>query len=48
MRSAARCEDGNGTLAPSTAQTISFGDREYGLDEYGFLYPPSQWDEAFA
>jgi tRNA 2-thiouridine synthesizing protein E len=23
-------------------------DREYTLDEHGYLYPPEQWDEAFA
>ena len=28
--------------------TIAFGDREYQLDDYGFLDPPDQWDESFA
>ncbi len=30
-------------------RTISFGENKvYTLDEHGFLYPPEQWDEAFA
>lgn len=30
-------------------QTITFGEgKTYSLDEYGFLYPPEQWEEAFA
>lgn len=28
--------------------TIRFGEKEYTLDKQGFLYPPNQWDEAFA
>jgi tRNA 2-thiouridine synthesizing protein E len=28
--------------------TIHIGDRDYTLDDHGFLYPPEQWDEAFA
>jgi len=28
--------------------TVRIGDREYTLDERGFLFPPEQWDEAFA
>jgi tRNA 2-thiouridine synthesizing protein E len=28
--------------------SVRFGNREYTLDEYGFLFPPEQWDEAFA
>jgi tRNA 2-thiouridine synthesizing protein E len=27
---------------------VCFRSRSYTLDEYGFLYPPEQWDEAFA
>lgn len=30
------------------AQTIRIRNRDYTLDEHGFLYPPEQWDEAFA
>jgi len=30
------------------SESIRFGDREYTLDRQGFLYPPEQWDEAFA
>lgn len=30
-------------------RTVTFGgDKEYTLDGHGFLYPPRQWDEAFA
>ena len=29
-------------------KTITFGDREYTLDNRGFLNPPEQWDEVFA
>jgi TusE/DsrC/DsvC family sulfur relay protein len=29
-------------------KTITLGNRTYTLDEHGFLYPPDQWDEAFA
>ena len=28
--------------------SVRIGDREYALDERGFLFPPEQWDEAFA
>lgn len=27
---------------------MTFGQRTYTLDEHGFLFPPDQWDEAFA
>lgn len=27
---------------------FTFRDKTYELDEYGFLHPPDQWDEAFA
>jgi tRNA 2-thiouridine synthesizing protein E len=27
---------------------VTFGDKTYTLDKYGFLDPPEQWDEAFA
>jgi len=30
------------------SNVIRINDREYTLDEHGFLYPPEQWDEAFA
>jgi len=30
-------------------RTVTFGDgREYTLDQYGFLDPPTQWNESFA
>jgi tRNA 2-thiouridine synthesizing protein E len=36
-------------LQEQSPRTISFRDsKEYTLDEYGFLYPPEQWDEVFA
>jgi tRNA 2-thiouridine synthesizing protein E len=29
-------------------QTVTFEDKQYQLDEHGFLDPPEQWDEDFA
>ncbi len=38
-----------GSLSAKKPGTISFGNEKiYSLDEHGFLYPPEQWDEAFA
>ncbi len=35
--------------SPAAAKTVTFRDeRTYSLDDKGFLYPPDQWDEAFA
>jgi tRNA 2-thiouridine synthesizing protein E len=28
--------------------TVSFGEKTYQLDDYGFLDPPDQWDKSFA
>ena len=28
--------------------SVAFRGRTYELDDYGFLYPPEQWDESFA
>ncbi|MFC1587967.1 TusE/DsrC/DsvC family sulfur relay protein [Planctomycetota bacterium] len=31
-----------------SAKTVSFGDKTYMLDQFGFLDPPEQWDKDFA
>ncbi|MHC4473037.1 MAG: TusE/DsrC/DsvC family sulfur relay protein [Planctomycetota bacterium] len=32
----------------SRARHVTFGEKTYDLDDYGFLSPPEQWDRAFA
>ena len=36
-------------MTKPTTKTVTFSDdRTYTLDDHGFLFPPEQWDEAFA